>query len=85
MQIFVVIVVRLLELLVWLVIADALLSWVQRNPTAFPRRLTSSITDLLYAPIRSFIQPKMGGLDFTPLIVIVVLNLLSELLIRAMA
>lgn len=85
MEIVVVIVVRTLQLLSFIVIADALLSWVQ-GPDQMPRRMTRSITEPLYAPIHKVINPQMtGGFDLSPLFVILVLHFLANVLSQAMA
>jgi uncharacterized protein YggT (Ycf19 family) len=79
---FVVIVARLLDLLVMIIIADAVLSWFVK-PDKFPRSLTRRITEPLYMPIHAIINPRMtGGLDFSPIILIFGLQWISRTLIR---
>ena len=57
-----------LEGFIYLIIIDAILSWFQA-PTALPRKITSSLTSMMYAPIHRVIQPqKTGGIDFSPLV-----------------
>lgn len=64
------------------IIIDAVLSWVQ-SPSSFPRSLTGSMTDPLYAPIRGVLNPQAtGGIDFSPLILLVVINMLSGFVVR---
>lgn len=66
--------------ILWLIIADAILSWAQTTDQ-MPRKLTSQCTDIIYKPIHSIIPPKMtGGLDLSPLLVIVVLQILIGIL-----
>ena len=78
------IVILLLRGLVYLIIADAILSWVQ-GPEAFPRTLTRKLTEPLYVPIHAILNPKMtGGLDLSPIILIFGLEALSRAL-RGMA
>ncbi|MDG1478927.1 MAG: YggT family protein [Myxococcota bacterium] len=60
------------------IIVDAVLSWVQSEST-FPRSLTGQLTAPLYAPIRSVLGSQ-GGMDFSPIILLVVINLLSNVL-----
>ena len=62
------------------VIADAVLSWVQ-SEGAFPRSLTSQLTAPLYAPIRGLIGAP-GGIDFSPIILLVLINALSNFIGR---
>lgn len=76
-------VIFVLKALSFVVLADALLSWVVRDAESFPRNLTTAISEPLCRPIRRIFDPgKMGGLDLSPLIVIVGLNALSQLLAR---
>jgi uncharacterized protein YggT (Ycf19 family) len=65
----------------WLVIADAVLSWVQR-PDAAPRSFTKALLDPLYAPLRSVLQPLTGPVDLTPLLVLAALFFLEKSLSR---
>ena len=62
------------------IIVDAVLSWVQK-PGAFPRSLTGQLTAPLYAPIRGILGAP-GGIDFSPLILLVIINMLSNALTR---
>ncbi len=74
------------EALAMIVLVDALSSWVVKDPNGFPRSITGPITQPLYAPIRAILKPeKMGGIDISPLIVIVSLNALAGALPRLLA
>jgi uncharacterized protein YggT (Ycf19 family) len=77
------IVAGFLRVLAWLCIIDALLSWVQ-GPDQVPRKYTQIITEPLYAPIHAFARPVVGGMDLTPLIVMMALSALSRLLYGAL-
>jgi YggT family protein len=71
-----------LNALWWIIIIDSVLSWVM-PPDKIPRSLTTQITDPLYAPFRSVLKPeRMGGFDFSPLIVLFIIWLARELLER---
>ena len=75
--------VQALELVSFVIIADAVLSWVQR-PEQTPRRYTMMLTDPIYQPLRKILNPqKTGGLDLSPLILLVGLRLLSDAIQRA--
>jgi YggT family protein len=69
-----------LQVVSGVIIVDAILSWVQA-PGAFPRSLTSQLTAPLYAPIRGVLG-SAGGIDFSPLILLVLINMLSGFLTR---
>ena len=81
-MLFVAIVAKTLQLLSWICIADALLSWFQ-GPDQVPRKFTQVVTEPLYAPIQRFARPVFGGIDWTPLLVIFALNGLARLLYSA--
>jgi len=67
----------------WLIIIDAISSWIV-GPDQFPRSLTGSLTEPLYRPIRSVLDPaKMGGLDLSPLVLIIGLQVAQSLIARS--
>lgn len=70
----------ILEALWWLIIVDAVLSWVM-PPDRFPRSLTVQITEPLYAPIRAILKPeRTGGLDLSPILVMFLIYLMKSML-----
>ena len=67
-----------------IVIVDAILSWVQTDTSRMPRAFTSQITAPLYAPVRRILNPsRTGGLDFSPLVVLIVIMAIRALLLSA--
>lgn len=76
METVVLILTKLVDLVVLVLIVDAVLSWVQA-PDKFPRRLTHQMTEPMYRPIRRFV-PAIAGIDFTPLILIFLLQGISR-------
>ena len=69
--------VAFLTLLIIAIIGRSLLSWfpgAQRNELA---RMLYRVTDPLIDPVRRFV-PAMGGFDFSPMIVIIVLWLMIQ-------
>ncbi|MET1112771.1 MAG: YggT family protein [Allosphingosinicella sp.] len=78
----------LLLILMWVIIAQAILSWLVAfnvintyNPTV--RSLLNAldrITEPLYRPIRRLL-PDFGGLDFSPLVIIVIIIVLRDYLV----
>lgn len=76
------IVITALSYFIYFIIADAVLSWVQ-GPEKFPRKLTSSVMDPIYKPIRAVLDPqKTGGFDLSPIILIVGIQLIQRALLR---
>jgi YggT family protein len=78
----------LLSLVVWVVIAYAVLSWLiafqvvnLRNPFVYraSRFLDSVVTPLL-APFRRFL-PSFGGMDFSPIILFILIGGIQRYLI----
>ena len=68
------------QLLVLLVIVSVILSYFM-DPYQPIRRAINSVVEPLLAPIRRVV-PLLGALDFSPLILILLLQVVSNLLIR---
>jgi YggT family protein len=77
----------LLQVLTWIIIGQAILSWlvafnVINTSNSFVRsflRALDRMTSPLYRPIRR-ILPDFGGLDFSPIVVILIIILLRRLI-----
>jgi YggT family protein len=75
-----------LQVLVWIIIAQVIISWlvafnVINTSSNFVRTLTEvleRITDPLYRPIRK-IMPDFGGIDFSPIVLILAIQILRKL------
>ncbi|HYM90836.1 MAG TPA: YggT family protein [bacterium] len=73
---------RAVQLLTLLVLVRVLLSWVPSVDYGHPLiMLIVRITDPVLQPVRRLLPP-MGGLDLSPVIAIVLLNLAGQLLHR---
>jgi YggT family protein len=74
---------RLINLLFTLyslaLIARVFLSWFRISPYHPLARFLIQITEPLLAPLRRYI-PTMGGLDFTPMVLLLILTLVEQLL-----
>ena len=68
------------QLFVLLVIVSVILSYFM-DPYHPIRRAIDSVVEPLLAPIRRVV-PLLGALDFSPLILIILLQIVSNLLIR---
>ncbi len=66
---------QLLDVIIWLIILDAVLSWFMA-PDAFPKSLTTTMLEPLYRPIRS-VASFGGSMDFSPIILIVALKVIQ--------
>jgi len=77
------VILMLLQLLWWLVIVAALISWVSPDPRNPIVRFLYATTEPLFRPFRRLIPPsRTGGLDISPLIVILLIYLVRSFLIR---
>lgn len=67
----------LIELYVVVVVVDVLLGILQPDASRWPRRATHAVTEPLERPIRGWVgAERTGGLDMSPLILVVVFGLL---------
>ena len=78
----------LLQMYTWLLIASAVLSWlIAFNVVNVRNQVVSTVGEVLYRitepllrPIRSFL-PGFGGLDISPVILILLIILLERIII----
>ena len=75
----------LLDMYSWVIIAAALMTWVSpdpRNPIVmFLRRVTEPV----FEPIRRLLPPwKTGGLDLSPLIVLIAIQFVERVVLPAL-
>ena len=83
------IVLLVLQIYIWLLIAAAVLSWlVAFNVVNTRNQVVAMIADMLYRltepllrPIRSML-PNLGGIDVSPVILILLILLLENVIIR---
>lgn len=69
----------LLDLYSWVVIAAALITWVSPDPRNPVVMFLRQLTEPVLAPIRRLLPPwKTGGLDFSPLIVIIAIQFVER-------
>lgn len=72
----------LLELLKWLIIARALLSWFVSPGSRHPAvELLRKITDPILRPITELL-PRTGAVDLSPLIAFFIIILLQQFVLR---
>lgn len=71
--------IALLLQLVWLaILIRAILSWVSPDPRNPIVQALSAITDPILQPLRQ-IMPRTGTIDFTPLVALILLQVLIAL------
>ena len=82
----------LIGLLIFLIIVTAILSWLVafdvinlRNPTMYRAvRTLDQLTEPMLRPIRR-IMPNLGGIDISPIILLLFLEFLQQLVNRLVA
>lgn len=62
------------------ILARILVSWVNPNPYHPAMQILYQITEPILAPIRQYL-PQTGMIDFSPLVAIILLQLVQRLLI----
>ena len=62
----------------WMVIINAVLSWIRPDPNNGIVMLLDRVSDLVCNPIRRLFPTVYSGFDFAPLIVILVLGFLDR-------
>jgi YggT family protein len=67
-----------------LILGRVILSWVGPAANNALTRFIYAATEPVLAPVRS-ILPNMGGLDFSPILVLIGIQILEQLLVRALA
>lgn len=68
----------------WVIVARAILSWVNPDPYNPIVRFLYSITEPVLYAIRRRIPLAFGGIDFSPMIVILVLLFLQNFLVPSL-
>ena len=74
----------LVQLYLVVIIARVLLSWFPLQPGSFMSRATSvlfSVTEPVLGPLRR-VLPRVGMLDLSPLVAILLITVLSRVLLR---
>ncbi|MCO5220497.1 MAG: YggT family protein [Thermomicrobiales bacterium] len=74
----------LFNALTLVVIGRALLSWFDPGMRSSVGRVLYDITEPMLAPIRRLL-PGMGGIDFSPIILIILLQFLQQFILRQLA
>lgn len=77
-------IIYLFNALTLIVIARALLSWFDPGMRSSIGKILVDITEPLLGPIRRMI-PSAGGLDFSPIILIILLQLIERIIVQALA
>ncbi|MGA7276313.1 MAG: YggT family protein [Desulfocapsaceae bacterium] len=74
----------LLTAYMWIIIGRAVISWVNADPHNPIVRFLYEVTEPVLGRIRRMLPMSMGGLDFSPIIVIVLIMFLQSFLVPTM-
>jgi YggT family protein len=75
----------LLNLYSWVIIAAALITWVSPDPRNPIVTFLRQVTEPVLAPVRRLLPPwKTGGLDFSPLIVIIAIQFVERVVLSSL-
>ena len=89
MQSILMLIVTILQLYMWVIIINAVMSWLiafnvvntKNRCVAMVMDLTYRLTEPLLAPIRRFL-PNLGGIDISPAVLILLIIFTQNLLIE---
>ena len=73
-----------LVLFMWIVIARAVLSWVSPDPYNPIVRFIYNVTEPVLARIRALIPMNFGGIDLSPIVVILCVTFLRIFLVESL-
>ena len=81
------VIILLINIVIWIIIIQAIFSWLvafnvintYNNGVRQFLNLLERITAPLYKPVRA-IMPDFGGIDFSPIVIILLLHLLARFL-----
>jgi len=76
-------IIMLLGLYKWIVIVAALVTWVNPDPYNPIVRFLYKATEPVLYPIRRFVGSRLGPIDISPIIVIVIIIFIQSFLKRA--
>jgi len=68
----------------WIVIARAILSWVNPDPYNPIVRFIHNVTEPVLYQVRKKIPINFGGIDFTPIIVILIIYFLRDFVVNSL-
>ncbi len=69
---------------IWVVIISALLTWVNPDPSNPIVQILRRLTEPAYAFVRRYIPTTIGGIDLSPIIIILALQFLDLFLVKVL-
>jgi len=74
-----------LTLYMWIIIARAVISWVNPDPFNPIVRFLTNVTEPVLYQIRRRLPLNFGGIDFTPILVILAIIFIQSFLVSSLA
>ena len=71
-----------INIYIWVVIISALITWVKPDPYNPIVQVLHRLTEPLYMRIRNYIPTVFGGVDLTPIVVILALQFIDLFLVK---
>ena len=75
---------RVLNIFMWIIIARAILSWVSPDPFNPIVRFIHNVTEPVLYPIRRRIPLSFGGIDFSPVIVLLAVIFMQRFVVHSL-
>ena len=72
----------ILSIYFWIVIARALISWVNPDPYNPIVRFLHNATDPVLNRLRRFLPLQFGGMDFSPIVLLLLIGVLQQVLAK---
>jgi YggT family protein len=74
----------IINIYIWVVIISALITWVNPDPSNPIVQILRRLTEPAYAFVRRYIPTVIGGIDLSPIIIILALQFLDLFLVRVL-
>jgi len=73
-----------LDIYMWMIIINALLSWVNPDPYNPIVRFLHAVTEPVLRPIRRLIGYRLGPIDIAPLVVVIAIVFIQKFLVSSL-
>lgn len=70
----------ILSIYFWIVIGRAVISWVNPDPYNPIVRFLYNATEPVFSRIRRILPLQFGGMDFTPIVLLIIIGVLQNIL-----
>ena len=73
-----------LSIYMWVIIIQAILSWVNPDPFNPIVRILYQVTEPVLARLRRILPLQFGGMDFTPFVLVLVIIFMQQFLVNSL-